>query len=284
MKNKLQILVTLIFLGFFAWWISFQHVVTKQGPSVQWFGGTYGIVALIGSIIGFTAARKWGGFKTVLGKALMFFSLGLLAQEAGQLIYTYYIYGAKIQIPYPSWGDVAYFGSVLLYITAAIYLTRVSGAKFSLKDVKYKFIAVIVPLVLLGVSYWVFLHHHQYDFHKPLTVFLDFGYPMGQAIYISIAITAYLLSRKLLGGIMRAGLVLVMVALFLQYISDFTFVYQSSRGTYLSGKYDDLFYLISYFGMTTAMIKFHTIYRGLSSKTQPAPVKPKPVSPKYEAA
>jgi hypothetical protein len=282
-KNKLQILVTLIFLGFVVWWVSFQHIVDKQGLVTQWFSGTYGVVALIGSVIGFLAARKWGGFKTVLGKALIFFSLGLLAQEAGQLIYAYYVDAAKIQIPYPSWGDVAYFGSVLLYITAALFLTKAAGAKFSLKNTKYKAIAVLVPVILLASSYGVLLLHHQYDFSKPVTVFLDFGYPMGQAIYISIAITAYLLSRKLLGGVMKSGIVLIILALFIQYVSDSTFIYQSSRGTWLSGKYDDLFYLIAYFTMATAMIKFHTIYNGLRNSAKSASQTPEPKEVEGEA-
>jgi hypothetical protein len=260
MKHKLQIAVTLLFLGFVAWWLSFQHVVTHQGLSVQWFGGTYGIMALIGSLIGFTAARKWGGFKTALGRALLFFSLGLLAQEAGQLIYTYYIYGAKIQIPYPSWGDAAYFGSVIIYIVAALLLSRISGVRFSLRHTRYKVVAIVVPAILLAASYSIFLYHHQYDTAKPLTVILDFGYPIGQALYISIAITAYILSLKMLGGIMKRCILMIILALFVQYVADFTFVYQSNRGTYLSGRFDDLFYLISYFAMAMALISFHTAY------------------------
>src|SRR3982750_1759302 len=101
-KNKLQILITIVFLGFAVWWATLQPDLDQQGLSVQWFGGTYGLMALIGSLMGFTAAQKWGGFRTVLGKSLMFFSFGLLAQEIGQLIYTYYVYGAKVEIPYPS--------------------------------------------------------------------------------------------------------------------------------------------------------------------------------------
>src|SRR5258708_4784024 len=135
-KRWLQVLVTVVFLGFVVWWVSFQHVVEAQGVTVQWFGGTYGLMALIGAVIGLFAAAKWGGLKSVLGKALTFFSLGLLAQELGQLIYTYYVYGAKVQIPYPSWGDVAYFGSVVLYVIAAFFLARVAGARFSLRDTK----------------------------------------------------------------------------------------------------------------------------------------------------
>jgi len=266
-KNKLQIFITLVFLGFLIWWISFQSVVTQQGESVKWFSGTDGLVALIGAIIGFFASRKWGGFKTVLGKSLMFFTIGLFAQEAGQLIYTYYVYGANIQIPYPSWGDVAYFGSTLSYIAGAYYLSKAAGVKFSLKSTKYKAIAFIVPVVLLAASYGILLHNHQYDTSHPITVFLDFGYPMGEAIYISLAITAYLLSRKLLGGVMRAGITLVIVALLVQYVSDSNFIYQSSRGTYLGGQYADLLYLIAYYVMAIAMIKFHLIYNGLRTKT-----------------
>ncbi|MGC1177327.1 MAG: hypothetical protein WA843_04615 [Candidatus Saccharimonadales bacterium] len=269
LKSKLQVPVTLVFLGFVGWWLSFQSVVKAQGVSVQWFGGTYGIMALIAAIIGFSAAHKWGGFKTVLGRALLFFSFGLLAQEAGQLIYTYYVYGAKVDIPYPSWGDAAYFGSVIFYITGAVFLTKVAGIKFSLKHSRYKLIAFLVPAVLLMASYWVFLHNHDYDFSKPITVGLDAGYPLGEAIYISLGLTAYLLSRKLLGGLMKAGILLVIVALFLQYISDFTFLYQTSRNTWIAGRFDDLFYLIAYFAFATAMIKFHMIYSGLSAKSTP---------------
>ncbi len=266
LKNKSQIFITIVFLGFVVWWASFQHVVTAQGKSVEWFGGTYGLMALLGALIGLSASRKWGGYKTTLGRSLLFFSLGLLAQEAGQLIYTYYAYGAKIQIPYPSWGDVAYFGSVLLYIYAAWLLAKIAGVKFSIKNTKYKFIAIIVPAALLITSYTVLLHNHQYDTSKPITVFLDFGYPMGQAIYIAIAITAYLISRKMLGGLMKAGILFIILALFIQYVSDSTFIYQSSRGTYLAGRYDDLFYLIAYFTMASAMIKFHSIYTGLRTR------------------
>lgn len=266
-KNKLQIFFTLVLIGFFAWWVSFQHVVAKYGRSVEWFEGTYGLIALGGSIVGLSASRKWGGLKSTLGKALLFFSLGLFAQEAGQLIYAYYVDIDKIQIPYPSLGDVAYFGSTLLYIVAALYLAKAAGASTTLKHVKYKFIAVVVPIIIIITSYLILLHNHQFDTSKPLTVFLDNGYPIGEAIYISIGITAYLLSRKFLGGVMRAGILLIIFALVVQYVSDFTFVFQGNRGTYVSGNYDDLFYLIAYFVMTTAMIKFLAIYNRLKVKS-----------------
>ena len=228
-------------------------------------------MALIGAIIGFIASSKWGGYRTVLGKALMFFSLGLLAQEAGQIISTYYVYGAHLTtIPYPSWGDVAYFGSTLSYLSGGIFLAKAVGIKYSLKSNKYKVIALIIPVVLLVASYWVFLHNHQYDWHHPITVFLDAGYPLGDALYISMAIIAYLLSRKMLGGIMRTGILILIVALVAQYAADWTFLYQTNRQTYIPAGYDDLLYFITYFITTTAMIKFLSSYKDLRAKTSSA--------------
>ena len=154
LKNKLQIFISVIFLGYVVWWISFQRVLEDQGVSTQRFGSTYAVMALIGAIIGFIASSKWGGFKTVLGKALMFFSFGLLAQDAGQIISTYYVYGKHLEsIPFPSWGDAAYFTSTLSYLCGAIFLAKAVGIKYSLKSNKYKAIAFIVPAVLLVASY-----------------------------------------------------------------------------------------------------------------------------------
>lgn len=267
-KNKLGIFLSVLTLGFVGWWVSFQSIVEQQGSSVNWFENTYGLIALVGAIIGFVAARKWGGIKTVLGKALVFFSLGLFAQEVGQLVSSYYTQIAKTDLPYPSLGDVAYFGSVILYLVAALFLAKAVAVKFSLKKIEYKAIALLIPFVILAISYMVLLHNYSYDTSHPLTVFLDAGYPIGQACYISVAVIAYLLSRRMLGGVLKSGILLVIFALLVQYISDFTFLYESHRGAYVPGKFDDLFYLIAYFFMAVALARFLSIFNGLKDKNR----------------
>lgn len=264
LKNKIQILLTLVFAFYAIWWITFQHTVIKGKPGPNSFGNTYGIIALIGAFTGFASAIKWGGLKSILGKALFFFSFGLLFQEAGQLIYSYYIEVAKVQIPYPSWGDAAYFGSTLLYIIGAIYLTRVSGATLTLKNTGYKLVAIFIPIIILAVSYAILMHDFKYGHSSGLAIFLDNAYPIGEALYISIGILAFLLSLKLLGGVLKAGILFIIVALVAQYASDFTFVYQSNRGNYVPGDFDDLFYLIAYYIMGLALLKFYLIYRKLA--------------------
>jgi len=245
----------LIFIIHVIWWITFQFSQTRSDFSVQLFGSTYGILAAWGGIVGITIAQKWGGFKSVLGRAIMLFSLGLLAQEFGQIAYTVYIYILHVEIPYPSIGDIGYFGSVFLYIYASILLAKTAGVKILRQSFKNKLQAIIIPLIMLALSYILFLQGYEFDYNNPLKIFLDFGYPMGQAIYLSIAILTFILSFKMLGGVMRNKVLFILFALFIQYLADYTFLYQVSNGTWTTGGINELMYLISYLFMTLSLIE-----------------------------
>ena len=94
-----------------------------------------------------------------------------------------------------------------------------------------------------------------------MKVFLDFGYPLGQAFYVSLAILTLILSRKVLGGIMKKPVILFLVALLMQYISDFSFLYEANRGTWIVGGFNDYIYLISYFLMTISLIYIASVFK-----------------------
>lgn len=254
MKHKKQLLTILVFLGFTVWWLVLRSKYPAGNAAYQHFTATYGVMALFGALWGIINARKWGGFHSVLGLSLLFFAFGLFAQEFGQLAYNYYIYVKKVDIPYPSIGDIGYFGSVVLYATAAFFLAKVAGAHTALKQSKKRWLVFLIPFALVGLSYWLFLRGYVFNWHHPLTIFLDFGYPFGEAIYISIGILAFLLSRKLLGGLMRNKILFLIVALCAQYAADFNFVYQASKGTWADGGYGDYLYLFAYFVLSMALL------------------------------
>lgn len=267
-KNKSLIgIASLIYLAFLVFWVvlGMKHL-RGDSDSAEIFSALYGSMALFGGISGLFISRKWGGAKSHVGRAVLFMSLGLLAQEAGQLTYSGYTYIAHQEIPYPSLGDIGYFGSVILYAIAAFSLIKALSIPSALKVHTNKALAVIVPLALLSFSYVVFLKGYVFDGTAPLTVFLDFGYPLGQAFYISLGLLALLLSRRYLGGIMRPIILFLVFALLLQYIADFTFLYQVSRDTWETAGSNELIYLTSYFVMTLALIKFGTVINKLSAK------------------
>lgn len=253
LSNTRMRIPLIIFCVYSLWWVSLQFIF--QGDSIvrDYFSDTYGITALMGGVIGLRISSKWGGWGSKMGRAIVLFSCGLLAQALGQFAYTFYFLVLNIEVPYPSIGDLGYFGSIPFYIYGTLLLGRASGLKVSLKSLHNQIFALVIPLVVLGFSYYKFLQGYEFDWYAPLVVLLDFGYPLGQAIYVSLAFLTYLLSRNTLGGVMRSRILLFLVALMIQYAADYTFLLQASQGTWSAGGLNDYLYLVSYFVMTIAL-------------------------------
>ncbi len=267
-KSRQIQVAALIFLALSGWWV-YIAVNGLQGtdrPQAELFGASYGLMALYGGVVGLFVSKKWGGFKSQIGKAVGFFALGLLAQEFGQLTYSYL--GMNSEVPYPSIGDIGYFGSVILYTLGVWQLAKAAGVGFSLKDRNKKIIATILPLVLLTASYLYFLRGYEFDFSSvtsSIAVILDFGYPLGQTVYLVIALMTYLLSRSLLGGIMKNVVLFLLFALAVQYLADFMFLYQTHNETWKTAGINDYVYLTSYFIMTIALIRFMLVMKKIKN-------------------
>ena len=255
--KKLVIAATLIFLIFTIWWLVIL-LSGQQGTNnvvAEDFGFSYGLMALYGGIIGIFASKKWGGFRSCIGKAIGFIALGLLAQEFGQVMYSYL--GKTMEtVPYPSVGDIGFFGSVILYLLGLWYLIAALKTKGSIKSAKNKLVVVVMPAALLVASYLIFLRGYEVDPSNTLATALDFGYPLGQAFYFSLAILAYVLSRKYLGGVMKPVILTLIAALLLQYVADFTFLYMNNRGLWKTAGINDFVYLVSYYVMTIGLLRF----------------------------
>lgn len=255
-------IVTLLFFLLTIWWITLQFPITKSDLSGRLFGAGYGVVALWGALNGLFISNKWGGFKSIFGRALLMFSLGLFAQEFGQISYFYYVFIQHIEVPYPSIGDIGYFGSIPFYIYGIFLLGKASGVKIVLRSFTKKILALVIPLAMLILGYALFLNNYKFDWLNPLKIYLDFGYPLGEAIYVSIAIVTYLLSRNFLGGVMRDKIFFILFALGVQFLSDYTFLYQVSRNTWAPNGINDYMYLLAYFFMTLGLLQLgNTFYK-----------------------
>lgn len=257
----------LLFLVLTSWWIyGLQNPNFYQTRYFGDFPSIYGLMALWGAIWGVAIAKKWGGFSSIVGKALIMFSLGLFAQVFGQITYAYLSFYKNIEVPYPSIGDIGYFGSIPLYIYGVILLAQASAVKIKLQSLMSIIQAVIIPLIMLTIGYFLFLREYQFDWSNPIKIFLDFGYPLGQAIYISLTIVTYLLSRGILGGLMKNTVLFILFALSIQFFSDYTFLYQSNTGIWQVGGINDYMYLVSYFVMTLALMRFELVYKKLKQE------------------
>ncbi len=158
-KNPVFILTSLVFLCVTIFWILLNPFLSNDAVlhSKYIWGSLYQVVAFIGGIYGIIQAIKWGGLKSSLGKSLLAFSFGLLFQCIGQTVYSYYNLFAHIEAPYPSIGDIGYFGSVIFYILGVVLLFRIGGVRVSMKSLKGKFIATshYSSLFIFLFSKWI---------------------------------------------------------------------------------------------------------------------------------
>ena len=256
----------LLFALLAGWYVYIHFLDFNQTEHIrQIWGSSYQILAIFGAIVGFGVSHRWGGYKSVIGRAAFYFSLGLLLQTFGQSVSSYYNFIQGESIPYPSLGDVGFMGSVFAYIAGAYFLLKATGFTISSRSVRGKVLAILLPIVILAGSYFLFLQGYQFDWTNKLKIFLDFGYPLGQAVYVSMALLAFLMSQKYLGGIMKKPLLLLIAALVFQYISDFTFLYQSNAGTWTVGGINDCMYCISYFLMALSLLSLGATFNKIKS-------------------
>lgn len=261
-KERLAQATIIFFLLLNAWWIFIFLTKTTDALQNHIFGFIYGGFSLWGGLIGLRVAHKWGGIKSVMGKAITFLTIGLLLQAFGQYSFWFYNYFLKVAVPYPGIPDIGYFGTIPFYILAAIMFAKVSRVSISMHSYTSKLQAIITPLIILGVGYFLFLREYSFSEVAPLQAFFDFGYPLGQATYISIAILIYSLSRGILGGIMKIRIMFIILAFFLQFLADYIFIY--FHNLYFPASFIDYFYLLAYAAMSLAIIELGIVLKKLN--------------------
>lgn len=261
---KFAVFVSLFFV---VWWLINFIFLSPGHKSLEFYSDSYWVVGLLGAIYGLRVSKEWGGVKSLFGRSLLFFSFGLLAQVFGQITYSYFALFEGIEAPYPSVGDIGFFGSIILYVFGLLSLKKALRVEVSSVSFVKKTISVVLPILLLGFSYIVFLRSYEAT-DNTLVTLLDFGYPLGQAFYISLALLIYLLSLKALGGIMKNKILMIILALVIQYLADFTFLYRFSNDEWYAGGIDDLIYQMAYLIMTLTLLHMGTVAKRLNPKSQ----------------
>ncbi len=255
-----------LFTFLVVWWVIIQLVDSDAALfSADAWADVYQVMAITGGVLGLAASFNWGGTKSLIGKALIAFSVGLLLQAFGQSVYAYYAIFKDVEVPYPSLGDVGFFGSIPFYIYGAYLMARVSGFHVSLKSYRGKILAFLIPSAMLVMSYVMFLRGYDISEVPLIQILLDFGYPFGQAMYVSLVLLVYFTSRNLLGGVLRKPFQILFIAVFIQYLADYFFLYLSSRELWTVGGFNDLMYLTAYFVMTYAILSFNKAYKTITS-------------------
>src|SRR3989344_6132703 len=102
LKHPLAQILLLLYVALFAFWVWIHVNNLTEGPYNNLYGTLYPILSLFGGLYGLLYVQKrWGGHRSLVGKGVIFLSLGLLAQVFGQWAWSYYTIVENIEVPYP---------------------------------------------------------------------------------------------------------------------------------------------------------------------------------------
>lgn len=250
--NVIQPLVIFVyFLALSIWWFSIQSRGLVDTSENYYYGLIYGLLPMLGGLIGVYNARKWGFFRSYLGKSLLFLSFGLMTWSVGNIIYAYYNLVESIEVPYPSIADFIYILSWPLWAIGLVNLLRTTGMRFRLRVLKDKLLLFIIPvLVFLSSYYLLFVIARQNTLTMSddiLKLVFDIGYPAGDVIVLTITLLICSFSINYLGGLFKRAIVLILIGFLINYAADFSYAYFTTQGTfYVAGGVDYAYTVIMF--------------------------------------
>jgi two-component system, sensor histidine kinase and response regulator len=217
----------------------------------KFWGLAIDFLALFGAIFGLFTAKHWGGFKSAVGKGILYLSAGLLIWSIGNFVFSYYVFFLNNSIPYPSVADAIFIFAWPLWMLGTVYLGKATGVKYGLKRKAAQLYLVILPVISIAVSYYLLVTVARGGVISAggdaIKIFFDFAYPVGDILIITIAFLVYGLSLKYLGGTYRLPIITILLGFVLMFFADFLFVYTTTLGTYYGGSPIDLLYVAALF-------------------------------------
>jgi hypothetical protein len=262
--NFYQRNIAAFFLAIVMFWVFLALSGHKSINLDYGYSFVFGLVPLFGGVVGMQKASLWGGFKSAVGKAIFFFSFGLVLWGLGETVWSYYNFVDGVAAPYPSIADLGFAPSIFFWILGTAYLSKATGALFSLRKSHWaKFFAVLVPVVLLVPTYYFQVKLARGGTLVPsgetlLKAVLDIAYPVGDFMALTFAAVIFGLSYRYLGGLYKRAVGFLLSGLVVMYIADSVFSYTTTKSTYYNADWGDLLLAFGLFLLTFGILAFAT--------------------------
>ncbi len=260
-----KIIISLYVITTFFWFlfiVTTKYTATLEGWKFEYLLKSFlvgmTILPLVGGLLGLKNAFDWGGRKSVLGRAVLGISLGLITWAGGMIVWNYYLFFTNIEVPYPSLADAIFILSWPLWIYGLMQLSKVIGIKFAWRNLSNRiYIFFFSGIIILLSVYLIFGVARDWTLTfdgDAIKLFFDLFYPIGSIVISTLVLIIYWLSKKFLGGVYKSSIIVLFIGFILNYASDFTFSLTTTNETYFNGHFVD-------FMFTTAMF---TLSLGLS--------------------
>jgi len=244
-------------------WIALFLHGSKTGFYNYLYSFLFGLIPLIGGMVAMTRVRRWGGFKSAVGKAVFFIGAGLSLWGTGDSIWAYYNFFLHIGVPYPSLADVAFLPSIFFYGLGTVYLAKATGLKIVLENRYAKIFAAVATTIVFLVSYYVLVIVARggvlISSDSTLTkTILDIAYPLGDFVSLMLAVVISGFAFRYLKSKYRYDIIAVLMGLAVMFVGDAVFSYTTTINTFYNGSVEDLIFTIGMFLLTFGVLGFYT--------------------------
>lgn len=218
------------------------------------------LIPFIGAWIGISGAKHFT-FKSTLGKALLFISLGVISYGLGTIVFFIYNMFLSTEIAYPSLADIGFFCMIPLAVYGLFLVLKQIRPKM---DAKTIIKVTILPVVVLAVIFPFFIYGKIGENVPWLTKALNIFYPLGDVLFLSIALVILSLTY---GSVLFKSLIVLSIGFIIEAIADFSFAYTATLGTYYTSCWVDVVYCLAFFTIGLGMYKVYSSQLKFASKT-----------------
>ena len=210
------------------------------------------IIPFFSGIFVVLGSKQWAGEGGLIHKGLFFIGLGMILWASGGFIWSFYNFFLHMPAPYPSLADIGYAPSVFFYCLGTIYLSRGAGADLGLRKKYVKQLMVIIPVIMLTFSYYILIEVGRggvlFTPNDPfLKTFLDFAYPIGDFVSLTVSVILSWLYFDFLVKKYRYGVIFVLLGMVGMFFADFSFSYTTTRNIYFNGNFSDFLFALGMF-------------------------------------
>lgn len=166
---------------------------------------------------------------------------GVLAWGIGEIIWVYYEYILKIEVPYPGWADVFYILGYPLVFVGVLLLPHVNPGR--LERVRISLDALAGSIAVAAIMWVTYLGDQIYLDPEIgfLEQFVNVMYPLGD-VFLVVALMILAVRRSSQRFDIR--LLALSVGLGVSFVADFIYIIQVEADTYVSGGRLDALWLL----------------------------------------
>lgn len=227
-----------------------------------WFSWPQAIVLLLPAFTyNLRAAKRLGGMRSHLGRAILFLTLGVVAWAGvGNLIFFAYQVSGTAVPPYPGPPDIGYIGLLPLYAVGLMALSRVVGiGRGEVTRLLW------IPVITAAVVYFLTLPSGGVGPEWTLGSWSDVGNftSIVSVLYLAVdlvllpwAIILLVKASNVAGGLFHPPIAIVVVSLLCHVGADLLFQQRIAEGSYYTGDIASILYFASMFLMMYAVQRF----------------------------